>query len=81
VLGGRRGRPAPGRHGALRRRLFPFDSALRGGGDLASVPVERRPEDGPQVVERYSLDPNGIVEVLIRDEDSGYERAYRLGRV
>ena len=35
---------------------------------------------GPHVVERYSLDANGIVDVLIRDEDSGYERAYRLGK-
>ena len=59
---------------------FPFDSALRGAGDLARVPVERRPEDGPHVVERYSLDASGIVEVHIRDEDSGYEQAYRLGR-
>jgi molecular chaperone DnaK (HSP70) len=60
---------------------FPFDASLRGRReDLAAVPVERRPEDGPRVVERYSLDANGIVDVLIRDEDSGFERAYRLGR-
>jgi molecular chaperone DnaK (HSP70) len=59
---------------------FPFDSSLQGTSDLASVAVERRPEGGPRVVERYSLDANGIVDVLIRDEDSGYERAYRLGR-
>jgi len=59
---------------------FPFASSLKDAHDLASVAVERRPEGGPRVVERYSLDANGIVDVLIRDEDSGYERAYRLGK-
>jgi molecular chaperone DnaK (HSP70) len=59
---------------------FPFDPTLRAAGDLASVPVERRGEEGPRIFEQYSLDENGIVDVLIRDVDSGYERTYRLGR-
>jgi molecular chaperone DnaK (HSP70) len=60
---------------------FPFDPQLREAGDLGRVPVERRFGDaGPQVQERYSLDDSGMVEVHIRDVDSGYERAYRLGR-
>ena len=59
---------------------FPFDGSLQGGRDLASVAVERRPEGGHRIVERYSLDGNGIVDVLIRDEDSGYEQTYRLGK-
>jgi molecular chaperone DnaK (HSP70) len=62
---------------------FPFDPALREARDLASVRVERRGEDdgGPHVVERYSLREGGIVDVLIRDEDSGYERSFRLGKM
>jgi molecular chaperone DnaK (HSP70) len=61
---------------------FPFDPLLRGAaGDLTVVPVERRAHDGPPIVERYSLDASGIVEVTIRDEDSGYERTFRLGKV
>jgi molecular chaperone DnaK (HSP70) len=59
---------------------FPFDPRLHAAGDLARVPVERRGEHGPRVTERYRLDPSGVVDVLIRDQDSGYERTYRLGR-
>ena len=58
---------------------FPYDPELRGAGDLASVPVERRGE-GPRIVEQYSLDPSGIVDVLIRDVEGSFERAYRFGR-
>ncbi len=59
---------------------FPFDRALRDAPDLAGVRVERRDDAGPPVVEQYSLDDKGIVEVVIRDEDSGFERTYRLAR-
>jgi molecular chaperone DnaK (HSP70) len=59
---------------------FPFDQALRGAGDLTDVRIERRSEQGPPVLERYSLDDSGIVEVVIQDVDSGYERTYRLAR-
>jgi len=59
---------------------FPFDPALSGAHDLASVPVERRWQEGPHIFEQYSLDENGIVKVLIRNVDSGYERSYELAR-
>ncbi len=59
---------------------FPFDRALREAGDLADVRIERRRGEGPPVLERYSLDDSGIVEVVIRDVDSGYEQTYRLAR-
>ncbi|HLK38656.1 MAG TPA: Hsp70 family protein, partial [Polyangiaceae bacterium] len=59
--------------------LFPFDGGLAEGADLASVPIERHPGDGPRVVERYSLDKDGIVSVTIRNADTGYERVYRVG--
>ena len=58
---------------------FPFDARLVGSGDLSSIPVERVAEEGPRILERYSLDDHGIVEVLIRNLDSGHERAFRLG--
>jgi molecular chaperone DnaK (HSP70) len=54
---------------------FPFDAAL----DAASAPIERRPGEGPRIEESYSLDARGIVEVVIRNLDAGYERSYRLG--
>jgi molecular chaperone DnaK (HSP70) len=59
---------------------FPFDPTLSRADDLASVPVERRFDEGPHIFEQYSLDENGIVDVLIRNVDSGYERTFRLGR-
>ena len=33
----------------------------------------------PRIVERYELHGSGIVDVLIQNVDTGYERAYRLG--
>jgi molecular chaperone DnaK (HSP70) len=59
---------------------FPFDATLSAAADLTAVPVERRSDQGPRIVEQYSLDENGIVDVVIRNLDSGYERSYRLGR-
>jgi len=59
---------------------FPFDPGLRAAEDLASVPVERSFDEGPRIFEQYSLDDSGMVEVLIRNEDSGYERSFRLAR-
>jgi molecular chaperone DnaK (HSP70) len=60
---------------------FPFDPRLRDAADLRRVAVERRREQGPRVTERYRLDDKGMVDVVIHDEDSGYERSYRLGRL
>jgi molecular chaperone DnaK (HSP70) len=58
---------------------FPFDERARGAHDLSRVLVERRNE-GPEIVEHYTLDEQGIVDVAIRDLASGYEKSYRLGR-
>jgi molecular chaperone DnaK (HSP70) len=74
-----RGRP----RGDMTLRLdvrFPFDSALaEGHGSLASCPIERRVDEGPRVVERYSLDRNGLVHVSIRNADTGYEYSNYFG--
>ncbi|MDP9001684.1 MAG: Hsp70 family protein [Myxococcota bacterium] len=59
---------------------FPFDPKLSAAADLSSVPVERSFDEGPHISEQYSLDENGIVDVRIRNVDSGYERSYRLAR-
>ncbi len=59
--------------------VFPFDPALAHREDIASVPVERRFDRGPRIVEQYSLDHNGIVRVRIQNADAGYEREYRIG--
>ena len=58
---------------------FPFDPALRVGADLERVAVERR-DDGPEVEERYLIDPAGLVEVQIEDTHTGFARSFRLGR-
>jgi molecular chaperone DnaK (HSP70) len=60
--------------------IFPFDPGLCAETeiDLAAVPVQRQSE-GPHIVEHYSVDGSGIVQVVIRNADAGYERAYRLG--
>jgi molecular chaperone DnaK (HSP70) len=57
---------------------FPFDSRLAGE-DIARVRVERMEAEGPRIEESYSLDERGIVEVVIRNLDAGYERTFRLG--
>ncbi|MBI1946729.1 MAG: Hsp70 family protein [Deltaproteobacteria bacterium] len=59
--------------------LFPFDPALRARTDLDHVPVERC-QQGPDVEERYLIDPAGLVEVQIEDTATGFSRSYRLGR-
>jgi molecular chaperone DnaK (HSP70) len=58
---------------------FPFDPRLAETADLARVAVQRSGADGPRIVERYALEKSGIVDVLIQNVDTGYERAYRLG--
>ena len=58
---------------------FPFDPALRGGEvDVDDVEVQRT-GDGPLIEERYTVDRHGIVEVSIRDVESGYEVTRSLG--
>ncbi|MGD0674626.1 MAG: Hsp70 family protein [Polyangiaceae bacterium] len=58
---------------------FPFDPVLRERDDLSSVPVSRLLGDGPRIVEQYALDRNGIVHIVIRNADAGYERRYQIG--
>jgi len=58
---------------------FPFDRRLADKADLADVAVERLLGDGPRIVESYSLDGHGIVQIVIRNVDAGYERTFRLG--
>ncbi len=55
---------------------FPFDASVEA---AATTPVERRGSEGPRIEESYSLDERGIVEVVIRNLDQGYERAFKLG--
>jgi hypothetical protein len=59
--------------------LFPFDPALREREvDLREVPVERKLEKGPLVEERYAVHAGGIVELTIRDVETGFEQRHRL---
>jgi hypothetical protein len=46
---------------------------------VAALPVIRQTGEGPHIEERYVLDERGIVLVVIRNKDAGYERTYRLG--
>lgn len=51
--------------------MFPFDTELQGRTPDPTLHVERR-EAGPEIEERYVIDPNGIVTVQITDLDTGY---------
>ncbi|MCB9593435.1 MAG: Hsp70 family protein [Sandaracinaceae bacterium] len=54
---------------------FPYDPALRERGDLAAVPVQRRPDLGDQIiVERYSYTADGRIEVQIENRTHAYRR-------
>jgi len=57
---------------------FPFDAGLRDR-DVAGIPIERSAAEGPHIEESYSLDERGIVSVVIKNLDAGYERVFRLG--
>jgi molecular chaperone DnaK (HSP70) len=57
---------------------FPFDARLAEA-PVAALPVIRQTGEGPHIEERYVLDERGIVLVVIRNKDAGYERTYRLG--
>ena len=57
--------------------VFPFDAALRDGGNVAAVAVTRAPA-GPLIEERYLVDPHGIIHVEVTDLDSGYSQAHSL---
>lgn len=59
---------------------FPFDPALAGEADLASIPVVHRNGQAQVIEEHYSCDATGAVRVAIRNLTAGYERDFRLGR-
>jgi molecular chaperone DnaK (HSP70) len=73
-----RGKPR-GDMAVCRDVLFPFDPQLADRTDLAGIPVARRFDEGPRIVERYALDRDGIVRVVIQNADAGYERTYQIG--
>jgi molecular chaperone DnaK (HSP70) len=58
--------------------VFAFDPALRAHKTPASVPVVRV-GGGPEIEERYSIDDNGVVSVVIADLAAGYSRRFALG--
>lgn len=58
--------------------LFPFDPELRGTDTLVGATVTRREYPYCEVEERYRVDRHGIVELTLRDVDTGYERSHRL---
>jgi molecular chaperone DnaK (HSP70) len=58
---------------------FPFDRGVRGARDLSSVPVRRMTQEGPLIQEEYAITPHGIVQVTIKDLETGFERAYDVG--
>ncbi|MCA9609663.1 MAG: hypothetical protein KC619_28890, partial [Myxococcales bacterium] len=52
---------------------FPYDPALAACDDLATVPVERRPDLRDQViVESYVYTPDGRIEVHVENRTSPY---------
>lgn len=57
--------------------LFPFDPELQDGRPLDGVTITRR-ESGPLVEETYTVDPHGIVSVVLTDLDTGYTQEHAL---
>lgn len=57
--------------------VFPFEPSLQGLDDAAlrAVPVERR-DGGPLVEERYTIDPNGLIEVSLTCVDTGFSQRH-----
>ena len=43
--------------------------------------MQRSQGEGPLVEERYAVDPSGVVEVTIRDLETGFERHHRFSAV
>jgi molecular chaperone DnaK (HSP70) len=58
--------------------LFAFDPALRGT-RLNAARVERKPDFGPLISERYSVDEQGLVTVTITDHDTSFVAIHQLG--
>ncbi len=61
--------------------LFPFDPALSGVDQLSPAAVcHSSVAQQQEIVEAWSCDENGVVEVSIENRTAGYSRRYRLGR-
>lgn len=54
----------PGDLTLLAELVVPFAEELRGRADLSEIPVQRR-EDGPEVTETLTVDPDGITSIRI----------------
>ena len=59
---------------------FPFDSSLRERASLADVWIERVPDGGREIEERYTCSANGLFEVTVCVLGEGFSRTYRIGR-
>jgi len=59
---------------------FPYDPRLAERDDVASAPVERRPELlAEEIVETYTYAPDGTIDVRIENLSRGYARRFALG--
>jgi molecular chaperone DnaK (HSP70) len=60
--------------------LFPYDPALRKGGNLEALSEQRRPDlSADEIVEVYRYLPDGTVKVEIANSTRGYEHSYVIG--
>ena len=57
--------------------LFPYDRALRDHAHLDEVQVQRT-EGGPEIEERYEIDPHGMITVTFTDLGDGFSQTYSL---
>ncbi|MCA9549290.1 MAG: Hsp70 family protein [Myxococcales bacterium] len=61
--------------------LFPFDPALQDEAvPLKQVPVQRSRGAASTVEERYEVDARGVIQVTIRDVDTGFQRRAKMRR-
>jgi len=56
---------------------FPLTPELRGV-PLDQVPVQRLPQEGRWIEERYEVEPGGMVAVTIRDLEDGYVERFQI---
>lgn len=63
-------------HGVV---FFPYDRALRSHDAFGQGDIARMDREGPPIEERYEVDATGAVQVIILDQENGFERRYRLG--
>jgi molecular chaperone DnaK (HSP70) len=62
-----------------RELRFPYDPSLDGA-DLATLPVERRPQaSSDEIAETYTYERDGTIAVAIENRTRGYRRSFVLG--